>query len=910
MDHYLLCFSFLKIVDAAIKFSKKEIVETRIKYESKSNLNKIILQYAQYPNGEQLGFYNSSNWDLNKLSLDQNNILTNLKEYILGFDKDIQEVLICFELENMIQFLYKNDLLFLIIEDLSSINISSNDLNSRNSLSVGYDNFLNEFFNFIYRHEKNVNLIYELLSKILLRDLIIENNPLKIFDPTCGDGFSLFLSKNILLKDNSNLNIELFGQEHDKTLYGICLSKFIIDNENTSNVKLFDNAIFNFIDDDEKRYDLIISNFAEFESKYHNDILKFNSKNFIFEYLMSKLNNNGKMVITLTAPMLDLFMPIINSLIFRDKLESIIALPLYSNGNYNIFILVMNNNKPKNKKDKFLLIDESDFKVNFNNYQFSALTKSLNDRILESYSNFTEYENSRIVNNSEITDISSQFLSRDFGDDSVYTHAEYILNFNDLMYDKKRPVFENLLFKQSRKNEERKFIEDSIKIVNLTNIADLNVLYQKNDSNSLLISTFKHENNKIVYKNSEINYLNPGEYIECNINDYNVDLEYLYYYLNSNKGYDEISYFSRGNIVNPENLKYLRIPIPPIKIQKEIVKVVKLSNEFFDSVEMLKNEFQDNILDYKRMNESINQFIGDQFDFDEKSGEFKNMSRNWKHVYQGLLWPLAISYLSATKGSFEISEKADKYLILFEFITLFNCIILLSGIPNDVYQNIKYEIWNARNKKIYEEMTFGKWYILSQNLSRVYRENEFETPLDLDLFLNLSSENILDLLEKAKDLRNKHRHGSFKNHHEAQSVVDELDIYLNDVFDILKIYTDYKMFYVTEDFKRKNGKFVHSVILLNGPCAQPIYDSLIFNELLDENSLYLYHPKNNKIMKIKDNLMKFSPVDENCLHWALFVYYKCDRIGYMKTNALYKCFQHEEDDLIEHIETFSKNIMG
>lgn len=67
--------------------------------------------------------------------------------------------------------------------------------------------------------------------------------------------------------------------------------------------------------------------------------------------------------------------------------------------------------------------------------------------------------------------------------------------------------------------------------------------------------------------------------------------------------------------------------------------------------------------------------------------------------------------------------------------------------------------------------------------------------------------------------------------------------------------------------------------------------------------MYLYNPKNNKKLLINDDFMKFKSTDENNKHWALFIYYKCDRIGYMHTNAHYKCFQSKENDIIESIST-------
>ena len=62
------------------------------------------------------------------------------------------------------------------------------------------------------------------------------------------------------------------------------------------------------------------------------------------------------------------------------------------------------------------------------------------------------------------------------------------------------------------------------------------------------------------------------------------------------------------------------------------------------------------------------------------------MGRNWRYLYDQLLWPLAVTYLSVTKGSFEISEKAEKYVTLFKFVTAFIDIILIKGyIPEQLY---------------------------------------------------------------------------------------------------------------------------------------------------------------------------------------------------------------------------------
>ena len=295
---------------------------------------------------------------------------------------------------------------------------------------------------------------------------------------------------------------------------------------------------------------------------------------------------------------------------------------------------------------------------------------------------------------------------------------------------------------------------------------------------------------------------------------------------------------------------------------------------------------------------SINELRGD---YEFNPGEVK-VSRSMRHAYNGLIWPLAVSYLYATKGGFESVERKDNYLVLFEFISAFNFIILLSGLPDNVYQKYKWDIWDARNKKIYKDMTFGKWVRLSENIAQVYRNNNFTSKLEEELFNKISSNKILKILNKAKDFRNDESHGSHSNKYEADKVLDELNIYLEDIFDILDVYSNYKMIYVVE-----NNDLNHRVILLNGPCAPPIYERITFDEKLEKERLYLYNPRNNKKLLIKDNFMKFVHLDDERKNWALFLYDSCD---YPEYNATYKCYQSKEEPLECSIYDFIEDIIG
>lgn len=650
--------------------------------------------------------------------------------------------------------------------------------------------------------------------------------------------------------------------------------------------------------------------------------------------------NGQKMIITLSTSYLN---DNIHNFSINNYLKAIISLPIYHEDD-NLVMLSFDSDK---SSDECLIIDESDSLIHKDTIDWSFIKNELIEKISKSYNNFEENDSSTKVNILEFSSKSNKIkssgndellsLKKDSSDgikkrrvisDSIMDdmlelkeksiraeiskHSVKSISespslfsdfsfLSDVMYSKKRQDPENLLYK-----ENERLIDGEVIFRKLGKVADLKTINFKNNNDSILIATCKSCTTKLINYNHDISDFRGEIFIEIDNIHENILKEYLYEYLSSDNGLDEIKYFSKGNYyITPENIKQVKIPIPPLNVQKEIVKVARESREFFKTVDLLKKEFSSNILDYKHMKNSLDEFKGD-IELDNDSGEVIKMSRNWRHAYKGLIWPLAISYLSATRGGFESVEKKDNYLVLFEFIAAFNSIILLSGLPDDVYKKNFDNIWNAR-LNVYKQMTFANWVYLSKNLAKVYKNNNFTSQLDEELFEKISSDKILDILEHAKDIRNEEAHGSHSNSFEAENVINTLEEYLDDVFDILEIYSNYKLIYVTGDLDTSKRSYNHRVILLNGPCAQPIYDNIIFDNVLFGDSLYLYNPKNNKKLLINENLMKFKPVDDNKKRWALFIYHSCDKKEY---NAFYKCFQSKERDIKESITSLRKDILG
>ena len=667
----------------------------------------------------------------------------------------------------------------------------------------------------------------------------------------------------------------------------------------------------------------------------------FKQSNNYFLKLLSHFESEKK-VICISSSFFNDNLDLIASMENRNYLKTIISLPIFHDDD-NLIILIFNSTETDSK---CLYIDESDSLLHRDDsVDWTYAGDELISRIVKTYDEFAETDSSVILNIDDILPKSSkksnhdELLSLMSDSDDVSTRKHRVIRdevsdellalhekqsvreeiskhdvrgaevhktsqlpfLNNAMYYKKRQDPQNLLYR-----DEKRLIDGEVQFRKLGKIADLHNIYFKNDNDSILIATKKEKYPKLVFYNKDITDFQGDVFIELiNVDDM-VSIEYLYEYLSSDNGFDELLYFSKGTkLIHPDDIKSVKIPIPPLDVQKEIVKVVRESREFFRSVELLKKQFSSNILDYKHMENSINEFKG-EIAFDANTNEITVLSRNWRHAYKGLIWPLAISYLSATKGGFEAVEKKNNYLILFEFIAAFNTIVLLSGLPEDVYQSNFKKIWNAKSYNEYKQMTFANWVYLSRNLAEVYKNNNFTSSLDEDFFDKLTSDKFISILEDAKNIRNNESHGSHSNAYEAKETIERLDVYLDDIFDILEVYSNYKLIYVTGNVTSDKQAYSHRVILLNGPCAQPIYDSIRFSNVLEKNSLYLYNPKNNKKLLLKDNLIKFEPVDKNKKRWALFVYYSCDKKEF---NAFYKCFQSKEDDIKVSISSLKKDIL-
>lgn len=882
LKKFYLTFGFLKIIDSSLKYSKEDVMKTYEKNKNSTELKSLLYKKAIYPNGKELGFYNISNFDLEKLCENNENIHENFQNYLNGFSSNIKEVFDNFELDEIIsEYFSSHQILFTIINKLNNLKLNKNKFNTPNQLFITYEYLIDKYYSHdkrIYNYGTLLNNFSDFLVEILFSDVEFENkNEITIFDPVCRDGDLLFTAKNYINKKYPNCKVHLVGQELKNINYAICLSKMIIYNDKFSRIKKVSNSEESYQKIESGKFDFIISNSMILALRsFKCDALPHSAINsFLKNYLLNEHGNISKMVLTLPTFILNDISKNLNELISLDILESVINLPLKMYSRYNdLFysVLVLNYNKKDYRKNYILLIDEIEnitYSEKF--YETTIFTDNLYNTVIKSYKKFQEYNNSNII---KVNTINNDF------------------NFNRLMLAKK------ISFNKK------------MKIYYLGEICDLKYCsIRNNKDDTLLIKNSKKElKNKFIYFNDEVNNYQFYKYLECKLKTENILLEYLYIFLNSTKGKYQFNYFSRDDPnLEIETLKYLYIPIPDIKTQKEIIKTQKEFDEFFSSIKLLNNKFKNNLLEYEEISRDIEEFKG-VIELSKEGYNIVKMNKNWRDIYGELLWPLTITYLTATKGNFETTEKANNYKKLFEFIAAFNCVILISGLPKKFYQKNKDDIWNMKDST-YHQMTFGNWVHLCKNLGEIYRKNVISTPIEYELFTEISNDKILKILFKINKIRNMDAHGPITNIHEAEELINELEPYLKDTFEILKFYENFKLYYIPGECKTINKNLIqYKVMSLNGPCNQPIYLEKEFNEILEAETLYLYDSINNKFLKIKDNLMKFKLTDINRNFWSLFLFTGTEKRENNNIKAKYSCFQHTEKDIYTDIESFSKDI--
>ena len=234
----ILPFVVMRRLDCVLEPKKDEVYDLYKKYQDElSDPSPIILRQIGLP------FYNRSKFDLARIKSDPNNVYQNFKNYLDGYSDTVSEIMKHFSLDPTLKKLEENNRLYLLIDKFTEFDLHPNNIDNHQMGSV-YEELLRRFSE-MSNEESGDHYTPRDVVKLLVNLIFSDEDDLtgeglirNIYDPCCGTGGMLTISKDWILENiNPNLKIDLFGQTLLDESYAICKSDFLILGENPKNIR-------------------------------------------------------------------------------------------------------------------------------------------------------------------------------------------------------------------------------------------------------------------------------------------------------------------------------------------------------------------------------------------------------------------------------------------------------------------------------------------------------------------------------------------------------------------------------------------------------------------------------------------------------------------------------------------------
>lgn len=193
-------------------------------------------------------FYNTSPYDFATLLQDSDNLKQNMKKYLQGFSRNVHSIIDKFEFENQIEKLDSANLLYLVIQKFSTLDLDPAHI-TNHDMGYVFEELIRKFSELSNEtageHFTPREVIQLMVDVIFLTDgdRLTEKAPIiKVYDPACGTGGMLSIAEEYITDLNKAARVIPFGQELNPESYAICNSDMLIKGQDTSKI-IHDNTL-------------------------------------------------------------------------------------------------------------------------------------------------------------------------------------------------------------------------------------------------------------------------------------------------------------------------------------------------------------------------------------------------------------------------------------------------------------------------------------------------------------------------------------------------------------------------------------------------------------------------------------------------------------------------------------------
>ncbi|QGA80874.1 type I restriction-modification system subunit M [Candidatus Nanohalobium constans] len=234
-EEVILPFLVLRRLDCVLEPTNDEVREQYEQYKDELNedaLQEVLKEAAEAP------FYNYSEYTLETLLDEPNDIERNLKEYMHSFSPEMQDVLDNFGFEGTIEELDKHDLLYKVVKRFCQPEVDLHpDRVDNSTMGDIFEELIRKFNESLdenpgehFTPREVVDLMAELAIEPDREDFE-ENQIMHVYDPCCGSGGMLTETEDRILQANEDVEVWMFGQEVNPQTYAICKSDMFIKGE-------------------------------------------------------------------------------------------------------------------------------------------------------------------------------------------------------------------------------------------------------------------------------------------------------------------------------------------------------------------------------------------------------------------------------------------------------------------------------------------------------------------------------------------------------------------------------------------------------------------------------------------------------------------------------------------------------
>jgi len=231
----ILPFTVLRRIDCVLSSTKEKVLKTNAKFAGKlDNLE------PQLRKASGFSFYNTSQYDFEKLLQDAPNLAANLRNYINGFSPNMREVVEKFDFHNTIDRLDQAGLLFKVMERFKNVNLHPHKV-PNTMMGTIFEELIRRFNEALNEnpgeHFTPRDVVHLMVALLLAgdEDRNQEEGIIRtVYDPCCGSGGMLTIAKEHILgsEDRPGINpqadIHLFGQEVNPETWAVSKSDLLI----------------------------------------------------------------------------------------------------------------------------------------------------------------------------------------------------------------------------------------------------------------------------------------------------------------------------------------------------------------------------------------------------------------------------------------------------------------------------------------------------------------------------------------------------------------------------------------------------------------------------------------------------------------------------------------------------------